>query len=210
MKVEKLVIRTKEQQATILKDIFSLVKSLLDESERAVVIIAAARLDADLEALLKHLLIPHPGGNDPLFEGDRMLGNFSAKINMAYRLGAIDNDFEHALQVLRKIRNDFAHQLDSESLSSTRQKSRLAILVRWAEKSDIYQAGLAMPPAAGKSVPQRSHEHLQFVFCTVCMVVMLHTGLASLKRVNVGNPLTLVPVRSAPRPVKTSGETGKT
>lgn len=177
---------TKQEQAELLKDIFSLVKSLLDESERATVILAAARLDSDLEALLRHVLVPHPGGNDPIFEGDRMLGTFSAKIAMAHRLGVIDGDFEHALQILRKIRNDFAHQLETESLSSHRQKSRLAIIVRWAKESEVYQAGSKAFASECKSADQ-----LQFVISVTCMAVVLHAGLHTLKRVYLGPPLSL-------------------
>ena len=179
---------TPEQQYQIdlLKDIFGLIKSLRDESERAVVILAAARLDVDLEKLLKHILKRHPGGTDPLFEGDRMLGTFSAKIAMAHRLGAIDDDFEHAIQMLRKIRNDFAHQLESETLSSSRQKSRLQELVRWASKSDIYQSGLKAFDTEEMSV-----EHLQLVLCVATMVVMLHAGLSTLSRVHVGRALSV-------------------
>lgn len=180
---------TDQQEAELIADVQKFTISLIKESERAVVIIAAARLDSDLETLLKNLLIPHPGGNDPLFDNDKPLGTFSAKIAMAYRLGAIDNDFEHALQMVRKIRNDFAHQIDTESLSTPAQKSRLAILVRWAEHSSIFRKGFELLAADPKLQGTRSNEHTQLVFCVVVMVVMLHAGLLKLKRVNVGTAL---------------------
>jgi hypothetical protein len=175
-----------QKQIDLLTDMFRLIRSLLDESERASVILAAARLDVDLERLLKHLLHHHPGGSDPLFDGDRMLGTFSAKIAMAYRLGAVTPDFEHALQMVRRIRNDFAHDLESESLSSTRQKARLAELVRRMEHSEVYVSGWKAFEAMKKSP-----EHLQFVLCTVCMALSLHNGLTRLTRARVGTPLSL-------------------
>ena len=175
-----------QKMMDLLSDIFRLVKSLLDESERASVILAAARLDVDLERLLKHVLHHHPGGSDPLFEGDRMLGTFSAKIAFAHRLGLIAPEFEHALQMVRKIRNDFAHQLESEQLNSPRQKARLTEIVRIAEQSEIFQSGhKAFQHKA------RSPEHLQFVLCIVQMSVLLHSGLNVLSRVNVGRALKL-------------------
>lgn len=167
-------------------DLQKLMESMLKESERAVVIVAAARLDAELEALLKHLLIPHPGGTDPLFDGDRMLGTFSAKIGMAYRLGAIDNDIEHSLQILRKIRNDFAHQLDTESLSSPRQKQRLAILVRWASTTHVFDGLMKLERTAETTL-----EHAQFVCCTVILAATLHVGVSLLTRVSVGKALSI-------------------
>lgn len=175
----------KQKQIDLLTDMFRLIKSLLDESERATVILAAARLDVDLERLLKHLLHHHPGGSDPLFEGDRMLGTFSAKIAMAYRLGALTPEFEHSLQMVRRIRNDFAHALEVESLSSARQKGRLAELVRTMEHSEVYASGWSAFEAMKKSPA-----HLQFVLCTVCMVLSLHLGLTQLTRVRVGAPLS--------------------
>lgn len=170
----------------LLADMFRLVKSLLDESERASVILAAARLDVDLERLLKHVLHHHPGGSDPLFEGDRMLGTFSAKIALAYRLGLISPELEHALQMVRKIRNDFAHQLDSETLSSPRQKARLTEMTRLVENSEIFKSGHKTFQGSAKSP-----EHLQFILCIVEMSVVLHTGLSRLSRINVGSALTI-------------------
>lgn len=177
---------THQEQLDLLKDMFSLTGSLLAESERAAVILAAARLDVDLERVLKRLLAPFPGGNDPLFDGDRMLGTFSAKIAFAHRLGAIDQNFEHALQLLRRIRNDFAHQLDQESLSSQRQKNRVSELVRWAEKSDVYQSGIKAFESQDKG-----KEHIQFVVCAVCMSLLLYHGAKSFHQLKVHAPLAL-------------------
>ncbi len=177
---------SKEEMIDLLKDVFGLVKVLMTESERASVILASARMDVDLERLLKHLLLPYPGDSDPMFDGDRMLGTFSAKIAMTHRLGAIDNDLEHALQLVRKIRNDFAHDLEVESLSSQKQKGRLAELVRWAISSEMYQSGLKVMVSDGKS-----SEQAQFVACAICIIVTLHSGLRLLSRVNVHGPLSL-------------------
>ena len=175
-----------ETQENLLRSMFKLVRSLLDESERASVILAAAHLDSDLETLLKHLLIPHPGGTDPMFEGDRMLGTFSAKISIALRLGAISNDYEHALQLVRRIRNDFAHQLDHESLASPKQKARLDALVRYFTTSNVFIEGCR---AFEKSA--KSQSHLHFVVATVCLSLPLRVGLQTLTRVRVGEPLDL-------------------
>lgn len=175
-----------QEQINLLKDVFSLTASLLAESERAAVILAAARLDVDLERVLKRLLAPFPGGNDPLFDGDRMLGTFSAKIAFAHRLGAIDQNFEHALQILRRIRNDFAHQLEQESLSSQRQKNRVGELVRWAEKSDFYKTGIKAFESKSKSL-----EHVQFVVCAVCMSILLYHGAKDFRQLKTHAPLAL-------------------
>jgi len=109
----------------ILKEILKLISQLLSESERAAVVLGAARLDLALERSLKKAMKHHPGGNDNLFGPDRPLGSLYAKISLAYRLGIIDSKFEHALQMIRKIRNDFAHSIADENLSSSRQSQRI-------------------------------------------------------------------------------------
>lgn len=184
--MDKIQAPEKQRQIELLTDIFELIRSLLDESERACVIVAAARLDVELERAFKKVLHHHPGDTDPLFEGDRMLGTFSAKIAFAYRLGMIAPDLEHALQMVRKIRNDFAHQLDSEKLKSQRQKPRLAHIVRSVEKSDLYCTCYKAFAESAKSV-----EQLQFVICIVAMVISLKSGSDRLARVNLGRPLDL-------------------
>lgn len=177
---------TKEFVIDVITDSFKLTNSLLNESERAAVILAAARLDVDLEKLLRQLLVPHPGGNDPLFDGDRMLGTFSAKILFAYRLGAIDPGFEHALQILRRIRNDFAHGLDDETLSSNRQKQRVHQLVRWAEHSKVYQSAISAHGERAKSV-----EHLQFTACAVCMAMLLQISWKKFSQITIRDPMSI-------------------
>lgn len=149
----------KQEHVELIKDVFSFLGSLIRESERAAVVLAAARIDVDLERILKHVLHRHPGGTDSLFDSDRALGTFSAKIALAHRLGLIDEDFEHSLQMLRRIRNDFAHQLESESLSSTRQKPRLNELIKWVEHTDVYHSQLMLPRQRGYrwSIPSSVH-----------------------------------------------------
>lgn len=98
---------------------------LLMQGDRAAVVLGAARLDVALEAALSSLMSNHPNGQDNLFDPDRPLGTLSAKIALAHRLGVIDQDVEHALQIIRKIRNDFAHSIEDESLSVQRHRDRL-------------------------------------------------------------------------------------
>jgi hypothetical protein len=170
----------------IVQKVGNMGQSLLSESERASVILAAAHLDAALEDLLRRLLVPHPGGVDPMFDGDRMLGTFSAKIGFAFRLGAIDAEFEHAIQIVRRIRNDFAHQLDQETLSTERQRARLLLLTRWADNTILHQQLKISPNPSGKS-----KEQLQFVACIVCMAVLLNIGCKKFRQLALQEPLSI-------------------
>jgi hypothetical protein len=62
--------------------------------------------------LLRTFLIPCNTSEDPLFDGaNAPLSTFNARIEMAYRLGVIDATFSRNLHLVRKIRNDFAHNV---------------------------------------------------------------------------------------------------
>ena len=51
---------------------------------------------------------------------------FSAKIALAYRLDLVDKPVEHALQMIRRVRNDFAHSFEDASLTEQRIRERSA------------------------------------------------------------------------------------
>lgn len=87
-------------------------KSIKEESTRAKVILSACYLDELLDQLLKIMLKPNNEKNDPLFDGPQApLSTFSAKIELASRLGAIPEETKKSLHLIRKIRNKFAHSL---------------------------------------------------------------------------------------------------
>jgi hypothetical protein len=102
-----------------------------NESDRASVILAAALLDAALELLLRAFMRPCSTGEDPLFEGaNAPIGTFSARIDVAYRLGLLDLDFSRALHLVRRIRNDFAHNIAGCTFADSAVMGRLAELRR--------------------------------------------------------------------------------
>jgi hypothetical protein len=87
--------------------------------------VGAARVDAALERLLQAVLLPAPGSSGPIFQPDRPLGSFGARITLAARLGLIETPVERALHTLRWVRNTFVHSSDSASLSDPAYAERL-------------------------------------------------------------------------------------
>ncbi|HUW84440.1 MAG TPA: hypothetical protein VMZ31_16770 [Phycisphaerae bacterium] len=82
------------------------------ESDRAKVILSACYLEELLLQLLAIVLQPCTKDKDPLFHGATApLGTFSAKIEMAARMGLIPDDTQKSLHYVRKTRNRFAHDL---------------------------------------------------------------------------------------------------
>jgi len=121
------------------KEIGAFMVRLTRESERSAVVLGTARLEHGFEKALKAVMGHHPGGQDNLFDPDRPLGTLSAKIALAHRLGLIDDGYEHAVQVLRKIRNEFAHSIEDETLSLQRHRDRLRVVSVYARRGAIWK-----------------------------------------------------------------------
>jgi hypothetical protein len=107
----------------------SFVEEFKDESDRAAVILGAAKLDALLGQILDRHLLPSLSSNDELLEGDSPLATFSSRINISYRLGLIDAHFAKSLHLVRRIRNSFAHEISGVSLQTGSHSDRLKSLI---------------------------------------------------------------------------------
>jgi len=120
-----------KQAVDFASELKAFIAILAYEGERSLVIGGAARIDVGLERLLKAVMSRGPRGKDDnLFDPDRPLGTFSAKIKLAYRLGLLDDDVEHALQLIRKIRNDFAHATTDIRLLECSHADRVREIVK--------------------------------------------------------------------------------
>lgn len=83
-------------------------------SDRATAVCALAGLDYMLESCLRDVLNRDLRDSD--FSGaSGVLSNLSAKIRIAYAIGFISKDEESELNLLRRIRNDFAHSIGNST-----------------------------------------------------------------------------------------------
>lgn len=109
-----------------------------EETDRAAVILGTSKLDFQLSQLVNHFLVPNYSKNDDLFDGDGPLSTFSAKINLAFRLGLIDSQFAKALHIVRRIRNDFAHGVYNTRLDTGVHRDRIRELSALFAKSQLF------------------------------------------------------------------------
>jgi hypothetical protein len=109
-----------------------------NESDRAAVILGAAKLDLLLFQIIQQFLLPMTGTKDELLDGDSALGTFSAKIHLVNRLGLIDAEFTRALHFIRKIRNSFAHEVSGCTLSSGGHSDRVKELVAQMKHTNAF------------------------------------------------------------------------
>ncbi len=130
----------------------SIALQMLKERGRGAVLVGVARVDAGLEHLLQSLMTPAPAKVDGLFLPDRPLGSLGAKVGIASRLGLIDASVERALNVLRKLRNAFAHSAESASLNDPAHSSPLSEVYAEARLNPLWTpletVLAAQPPSA--------------------------------------------------------------
>ena len=91
--------------------------ALSQESDRACVILVASWVDHFLRIkLAQEFSKGNSDARDALFSSNGPFATFSAKLNAVFCADWIDRDLYHDLQVIRKLRNEFAHSIDSHTL----------------------------------------------------------------------------------------------
>ena len=103
-------------------------KPIIDEigkqSDRGAALIASSYLEDVLESSLKSLIWSDTKTNKEVFAGTGPFATFSAKINVCYMLGLYPQEIQKICHTVRKIRNEFAHEIQPISFS-TQQISNL-------------------------------------------------------------------------------------
>jgi DNA-binding MltR family transcriptional regulator len=102
---------------TLKSDILTFAQALKAVQQRThstTVIASAAIMDTQLEKCLKKAMRPMSKKMyEQIFEPMRPLGSFASKITMAYALRVIEKEVYAQLELMRKIRNAFAHSTGS-------------------------------------------------------------------------------------------------
>jgi hypothetical protein len=125
-----------------IKDLFrSVFSTLVVESDRGAVLIAATHVDLHLRGLFEGIapsrmnrrklkrILDYPGP----------LSSFSAKADIAYVTRLISEDVHKAIHHLRRVRNDVAHSPDSFRLSDHHQRLK-----------KMYELGPGVPSAVNR------------------------------------------------------------
>lgn len=101
-------------------------KELDEDSDRAVVIVATAMVDDALKELINAKLLPAKNKEHCIISNPSSpLGTFSSRINACYQIGLISESMHRDLHILRKLRNDFAHNPFDLTFESSSVKSRV-------------------------------------------------------------------------------------
>lgn len=120
---------------------FNLLRSEFSkESDRASVILAVAMLDEALESLLRCHLVAIASSSDSLLDGAYApISTFSARIDLSFRLGLISSRFSRDLHIVRRIRNEFAHNVTGCSFDDGAARNRVNELLRTSRVVEVHQ-----------------------------------------------------------------------
>ena len=150
----------------------TLFNAIANESERACVIVGAANIDALLGDLITKVLISVKA-KDRICSDDSSFSTFSAKTALAYQMGLIDKHLFSQLNMLRKIRNDFSHQVTGCKLNEPPHMNRFSDLKKSVSNNKSYKR---MP----KTFPNAVVEEPEYVLEMKCIIVYLSSTLSML------------------------------
>lgn len=101
-------------------------KMLESESDRGAVLVASSVIEKGLAVLISSFLLESENKKDELFNASAApLATLESKIAMAYRLGLIRARVRDYLNIFRRIRNDFAHNIETYSFENQSVSNRL-------------------------------------------------------------------------------------
>ncbi|GMQ49374.1 hypothetical protein [Vibrio sp. 10N] len=140
------------------------------ESDRGAVLVAASMLEEVLKDLIVSCLREPSGKQDPLFaDGLAPLGTFSSRIEMTYRLRLINQQDKELLNLFKKLRNDFAHKIEANTLSDSKFRGRVdGIMQKHQALKDpteaIAKMRLQQSDANGSESHQEDGTHIRETF----------------------------------------------
>jgi DNA-binding MltR family transcriptional regulator len=94
-----------------LQEFMVFLDKLKAESDRGMVLISTGYIEEQLKKILLAYFVDDPALRSLVEGGSAPLGAFSARITTSYALGLISKAEHDDLHILRRIRNDFAHNI---------------------------------------------------------------------------------------------------
>jgi hypothetical protein len=97
------------------QELLQQVKEEMEGSHRATAIVGGSFVEEHLTHVLKSRMVKDAKVIDEMFAPGRAFGDFGAKVDLGYLIGLYSKRAHKELAIIRRIRNDFAHQLESNS-----------------------------------------------------------------------------------------------
>ncbi|MFA6500208.1 MAG: hypothetical protein WC256_07715 [Desulfurivibrionaceae bacterium] len=115
-------------------------QSLKPESDRGCVLVVGSMVERFLEDHISRRLLPKLSPDDELMgrSGNKPIAVFSAKINLAYRLGLITAAERTIYHQLRELRNACAHHIDRQEFAANHFKDRTRNIIE--QSANVWEA----------------------------------------------------------------------
>jgi len=141
------------------KELAQFVAELSRETDRGLALVGAALIDEKLRDTLESFFCEGTSASKLLDGGYAPIGTFSARIQLCYSLGLIDEQEYREISLVRKVRNEFAHSKHGISFQTERIRGFCATFT-----SDL-------PDDADYDV---SNSRFRFTNAVVCITLRLY------------------------------------
>ena len=196
--------KRKQQRAVeIEKFLGELVKTFTSTDDRSVAIMGVAGLDFLLENFL-HETVVEELPDSAFTDANGPLSSFSSKIAVAYAFGIISTDEYKELNLLRKIRNDFAHSLSTGNFADSDRCMSLQLGVQlymppvslknlkaWEDAEDEAERN-ALLPDLNLDLPNADDPRTRFISSVTILGHILSGRAFSIERINPPTEATSV------------------
>ena len=93
-----------------LADFSAFLDEFQQETDRGAALVGAALIDLKLADTLRSFMVSPAAARSLLDGGTAALGTFSARIKATFALGLIDDNERRECDIIRRVRNEFAHR----------------------------------------------------------------------------------------------------
>lgn len=102
------------------EDLAQFVGELRRESDRGLALVGAALIDEKLKETLRAFFVEGKAAGKLLDQGNAPLGSMSTRIDACHALGLLDDYEQSEIDLIRKVRNEFAHAIHGLTFANTR------------------------------------------------------------------------------------------
>jgi hypothetical protein len=113
----------------VTKNLLQQVKEEMKGSHRATAVVGGAFVEEHLTHVLKSRMVRDAKIIEEMFAPCRAFGDFGAKVDLGYLIGLYSKKAHKELNTIRRIRNDFAHQLELNSFDRDDIRDRCQNLI---------------------------------------------------------------------------------
>jgi DNA-binding MltR family transcriptional regulator len=160
-------------------------EAMQQESDRGCVIFGAAILEDDLEGLLREFFRKDKDSVtqvvNPLFRTYAPLSTFSAKTDVAYALRLVSRTTKRKLDIVRRLRNDFAHEPGPLTFDAPEFQDHLRVLTSGGKPAAPTPDGDVLMPGLGNLTKRQFVNRFAFILAVTGLSIRIQITRRSLE-----------------------------